>query len=130
MDDIKGMRKVSNLIAAFDVPDNYKELMDKMIDEIKEQKGKAKGYTLDVAKSLEDLEDPVEAEREKEREREVSPEVDERAKRDAFKRKRELEVFVGGLPYNADENEIGSFFKEKGIQTAACRLLRSNFLLI
>lgn len=60
MDDIKGMKKIGTNNAAFDVPDDYKTEMDKIVDLVKQQEGRAKGFTLDVAKSLEDLEDPNE----------------------------------------------------------------------
>jgi hypothetical protein len=45
-------------------------------------------------------------------------------KRDAFKRRRDLEIFVGGLPYNADENEITEFFRSKKVTTVGTRVLR------
>ena len=60
MDEIKGMRKIGNNTAAFDIPETFKEEMDKIVETVKEQQGRAKGFTLDIAKSLEDLEDPNE----------------------------------------------------------------------
>jgi hypothetical protein len=45
-------------------------------------------------------------------------------KRDAFKRRRELEIFVGGLPYNADDNEITEFFRSKKVTTVSTRTLK------
>jgi len=47
-------------------------------------------------------------------------------KRDALKRRRELEIFVGGLPYNADENEITEFFRSKKVTTVSTRTLKSD----
>lgn len=60
MDEIKGMRKIGNNIAAFDIPETLKEDMDKIESKIKEQEGRTRGYSLKVAESLVDLEDPNE----------------------------------------------------------------------
>lgn len=52
------MRKIGANIAAFDIPETFKEEMDKAVERIQEQEGRSKGFSLDIAKSLEDLEDP------------------------------------------------------------------------
>lgn len=54
--EIKGMKKFGKNVAAFDVPDTFREEMDKCIEEIKQQTGRSKGFNLEVATSLEELE--------------------------------------------------------------------------
>lgn len=122
--EVKGMRKFGKNVAAFDVPDAFREEMDKSIEDIKQQAGRSKGFSLEVATSLEELEEADEEKRPARTEEEE--EVDEMVKRDAYKRKRDLEVFVGGLPYNADENEVTEFFRSKKVTTCATRILRCN----
>lgn len=123
MDEIKGMRKIRNSVAAFDIPETFKEEMDKVEAKVKEQEGRTKGFSLKVAESLEDLEDPNEVAKS---DRSEDEEVNESDKREAIRRKRDLEIFVGGLPYNADENEVKTFFKDKGVSSVSTRLLRND----
>lgn len=33
---------------------------------------------------------------------------------------------MGGLPYNADETEVKTFFKSKGVSSVSARLLRND----
>lgn len=45
-------------------------------------------------------------------------------KRYAMDNKNELEIFIGGVPYEMDENSIRKFFKEKGVNLFLVRLLK------
>lgn len=90
---------------------------------IKDQEGRTRGFALKVAESLEDLEDPNEVAKSDKSE---DDDVNESDKREAIRRKRDLEIFVGGLPYNADETEVKTFFKDKGVSSVSCRLLRNE----
>jgi hypothetical protein len=72
------MRKFGSSAAAFDVPDTMKDLMDKAIEEIAQQTGRSKGFTLEPATSMAELEELEGAGhyREDRGEREPSPEMD------------------------------------------------------
>lgn len=47
-------------------------------------------------------------------------------KRYAMDNKNELEIFIGGVPYEMDENSIRKFFKEKGVNLFLVRLLKDQ----
>lgn len=46
--------------------------------------------------------------------------------RNAMKNKRDLEVFIGSLPANADEREVADYFKGKDVKMLNIRILRST----
>jgi hypothetical protein len=86
------MKKYGTNAAAFDVPEYLKEAMDKVVEEINSQNGRAKGFSIEIATSLvdlEDLEENVTTHREdRGGDRDPSPDLDERIKREAYKRKK------------------------------------------
>lgn len=127
-DSVKGIRKHGKLSAVFDVPEEFKGEMDRLIDDCKQNtKSSVRGYEVQVVDSMEMIE---EGDDRPKRDGPENDEMDERDYREAMRNKKEWEIFIGSLPNNTDERELDDFFKEKGVRIANIRLLRSTYILM
>jgi hypothetical protein len=115
------MRRISKKSAAFDVPEQYKPQMDKLIADCQNEQSYIKDYEVLVVNSMEMLSDD-----EEEKQQEPDEDFDDRDVNNAMRNKRDYEVFIGCLPSNADERELGDFFKNKKVKITNLRILRST----
>lgn len=122
-DEVKGMRRQSKTAAVFDVPEEFKADMDRLIEECKQNtKATLKGYEVLVVDSM----DMLEEEDDRPPRTEEDQEVDENDLRNAMRNKRDWEIFIGSLPSNADERELEDFFRSKKIRIANIRIPRNE----
>lgn len=47
-------------------------------------------------------------------------------KKYAIENKHELEIFIGGVPYEMEEHTLKDFFKEKGVNLFLVRILKDE----
>ena len=121
-ESIKGMRRIGKKSAAFDVPENYKAQMDKLMADAQKENSNIKDYEILVVDRMDMLSDDEDDEKHS-----VDEDFDDREVRNAMRNKREFELFIGSLPSNADERELSEFFKKKKVKITNLRVLRSTF---
>ena len=126
-ESIKGMRRVGKKTAVFDVPEEFKSQMEKLMELCKNEGSPIKDYEVLVVDKMEMLSDDEDNGKGSDNEEQ---DFDDRDIRNAMKNKRDYEIFIGSLPTNADEKELSDFFRHKKVKITNLRILRSNSFLI
>ncbi|KAL4480085.1 hypothetical protein ABPG74_020601 [Tetrahymena malaccensis] len=128
-DRIKGMKKFAdNKGAVFDVAEEDKEVFDAYINELAE--GTKKGLELEVATSIPEIEEEGGYSSQGYNGGNKSAPngfsfTNTNPKMDP-KLKRELEIFIGGLPYDCKEKDVTSYFDKNGVQFSSLRALSGD----
>ncbi|KRX08732.1 P-loop containing nucleoside triphosphate hydrolase [Pseudocohnilembus persalinus] len=117
-DSIKGMKKLGDQKAIFDIPEEHCATLEQYIQDKKD--GKVKwGHDLEVATEL--PQELLESNSNGSTGTYTNGSMKDR--QDAKRNKKNLEVFIGGLPFNANEQQLADHFRSKGIECFELRLL-------
>jgi RNA recognition motif-containing protein len=115
------MRRVGKKSAVFDVPEEMRGQMEKLVNACKQEGSPIQDYEVLLVNSMEMLSDD-----EDDGNAEPDEDFDDKDVRTAMRNKREFEIFIGSLPTNADERELTDFFKQKKVKITNLRILRSK----
>lgn len=131
-DNIKGMRAfVNKRGAAFDIPEQY----DEQFQEFIENNPTIRTYTLKKAETLPEFEEDPYASRGNSggynsggyNRGGGSGNNYNRTDSKVLKSKDDVKVFVGGLPYDASQEDLREFFKKEGLNPVDTLVLTGNF---
>jgi hypothetical protein len=112
---VKGMQKYENEKGVvFNIPEELKYLTEVVTEKLRKYRAKFKGIELQECTLLPPLEDTDSEEYRQLREK----------KKHAMENKNDLEIFIGGVPYEMDENSLRGYFKDHDVNLFLVRVLK------
>jgi len=129
VDGIKGMKAVQDRRGAvFDIPESAKKEMEDMIAKWNEDPNQKKFFTISKADVLPELYEPTptEAFHKSSPERSRNESGKPLPKGEIYKMKKELEFFMGGLPYDLSEEELSSFLAKNQVRFERINMVKDQ----